>query len=435
MKLKLTLAAGALALATASQAQNWIHDTIATGTGYLNNVYYGLENGTAKEEAANNWDIGFSTNAYSASIIANTADRGIKLYALGDDPNLFGTDLTAALANEVTANPLPLYNSNETWEQGAFNETDLAGYGWGDYNPTNHWIQGKVVFGMVTPTDTFQVFVVNKQTYQVTGAPVYEFKIAKIDGSNVVSQSLTIGGSQYVGKNFAYYDIATNAFLDREPKADKWDFMFSNYNDQNVVMGNTRYKVFGVVNQEGLKVARVDTASEFFDDISYQDYVFDTAINSIGRDWKSSGQGGVVMKDSLIYFIKVKNNDVWQLVFTHHISGAAAEEPGLVAFKKRKVYEAPNGVSELARPFSTLLVAPNPVENGAAHLVMDIKEAMPKAEISITDITGRTLFSTSRPLAAGFQQLPLSVAHYAPGFYMIHISGNGTKESLKMVIK
>src|SRR5690606_4620554 len=105
--------------------------------------------------------------------------------------------------------------------------------------------------------------------------------------------------------------------------------------------------VFGVINNEDLKVARVDTTDTEFDNIvpNYMNYFYDTANNSIGRAWKSSGSGGTVVTDSLCYFLETANGDVWQLVFTAHNSGLASTDPGLVALKKRKVYINPTAVN------------------------------------------------------------------------------------------
>jgi hypothetical protein len=435
MKLKYSLVAAALAITSAASAQNWIEDTISTGNGYLNNVYYSLENGTAATNPADNWHIGFSAKVFSASIITNSADKGVRLYALNTDPTTFGTDLTTALVNKVDADPMSLYNSNHTWENGAFNNTDMAEYGWGDYDMATHWVAGNVVFGLITASDTFQVFIEEKQTYQVNNAPVYHFKVAKIDGTGIVEKELAIGGSAYVGKNYAFYNIETDEFLDREPLSENWDFMFSNYNDEEVNTGTALYKVFGVINNEGLKVAKVDTADAFFEDLDYAVYEYDTVINSIGRVWKSSGPNGVVMTDSLCYFVKVANGDVWQLVFTYHTTGADTTGAGKVGLKKRKVYEEPISVKEMNAFVNNVLLAPNPAVNGNVSLLIDAKQQLGQTKITITDINGRAISSWNTNLSAGFRQLNLDFSHLNAGLYLVNVSGQGFGITKKLVIK
>ncbi|RQO29692.1 hypothetical protein DBR32_15260 [Taibaiella sp. KBW10] len=435
MRLKYSLAIAALALSTASQAQTWIHDTITTEANYAKNVYYSLANGSAGTAASDNWHIGFSTNRFSPSIISNSADKGVRLYVIATDTTKFGTNLTAALNDSVVAHPMSLYNSNKTWENGAFNQTSAAAYGWATYNSSTHWLEGRVVFGLITGTDTFQVFVSQKQTTPAATAPVYVFKVAKIDGTNAITKTYNVTtGSN--GKNFGYYNLTTATFLDREPLANAWDFMFSNYNDENVVLANAQYKVFGVINNEKLKVARVDTVASQFNNLTYSTYAFDTVNNSIGRAWKASGPGGIAMNDSVTYFVKVTNGDVWQLVFTAHNSGGATTNPGLVALKKRKVYTQPVSIKTVENAYvSTIVLAPNPAQGGNTNLLIDAKQNLNNTQIFITDINGRTVYQATKNLRSGFQQIPLSLNNLSAGLYMINISGEGFRNTQKLVIQ
>lgn len=437
MKLRYALALAALSVAPAAQAQTWIHDTISTETGYLKNVYYSLENGSAGTAAADNWHIGFSTSRFSPSIITNSADKGVKLYVIATDTTLFGTNLTSKLADSVTAHPMSLYNSNTTWETGAFNQTTAATYGWAAYDMSTHWLQGRTIFGLISGTDSFQVFISRKETTPAGSAPVYVFKVAKIDGSNPVTKTFNVSASPYAGKNFAYYNIATDAFLDREPATTAWDFVFSNYNDANVVFANTQYKVFGVINNEKLKVARIDTTDQF-DNLVYSAYAYDSLNNSIGRDWKAAGQGGVTMTDSLSYFIKVNNGDVWQMVFTAHNSGTVTTDPGLVALKKRKVYtfvDTPTSVNNINAALSTVALAPNPAQGGYTHLIIDAKKAVNNVTITIADINGRIVFQEQKNIQNGFQQFPIRTGNFSAGMYMVNIQGEGIRNTQKLIVQ
>jgi hypothetical protein len=437
MKLKYTLALAALAIAPAAKAQTWIHDTISTEAGYLKNVYYSLENGSAGTAAADNWHIGFSTSRFSPSIIANSADKGVKLYVIATDTTLFGTDLTAKLADSVTAHPMPLYNSNTTWEMGAFNQTAAATYGWSTYDMSTHWLSGRVIFGLISGADSFQVFISRKETTPASSAPVYVFKVAKINGASPVTKTFNVSASPYAGKYFAYYNITTDAFLDREPAATAWDFVFSNYNDENVVFSNTQYKVFGVINNEKLKVAKVDTTDQF-DNLNYSAYAYDTLNNSIGRDWKASGQSGVTMTDSLSYFVKVNNGDVWQMVFTAHNSGSAATQPGLVALKKRKVYtfvDTSTAVKNVNAALSTVALAPNPAQGGYTHLIIDAKKAVSNVMITVADINGRIVYQEQKNIQSGFQQFPIRTGNFSAGMYMVNIQGEGIRNTQKLIVQ
>ncbi|HTN46412.1 MAG TPA: T9SS type A sorting domain-containing protein [Flavipsychrobacter sp.] len=441
MNLKFILFAGALAAASQVNAQTpaWIHDTISTDAGYLKNVYYSLENGQAAKVAADNWHVGLSVGRFSASIIVNTADKAVKLFEISSNTADFGTNLTSALNAAITANPMPLYNSNITWEHGAFNSgtsTGSFGYGWGNYDMATHWIFGSRVFGLITATDTFQIYIQEKQTTPVATAPTYIFKIADIDGSNAKTKTEVVGGGVSANANFHYYNIDTDAFLNREPARTAWDFVFTNYNDENVIFGNQQYKVFGVVNNEGLDVAKVDTADAEFDNIAanYNSYTYDTANNSIGRAWKSSGPSGVVMTDSLCYFVKTQTGDIWQMVFTAHNSGTASTDPGLVALKKRKVYANTTSVKTINSSVATFGIYPNPA-SGNVNVVVDAKEKVGKAHIMITDITGKLVYRNEIAVNNGLNAYSVSTSNLVNGNYIVTLTNGNWKATEKLVVQ
>lgn len=432
MRNKFTLALAALAISGAANAQTWVNDTVITGTGYLTNVYYSLEDGTAGTAAADNWHLGLSTSRFSEAVITNSADKGVRLYELASDTADYGDNLTTALATAITAHPMSLYNSNITWK-GAFN-AGTAPYGWANYDGGTHWLVGTRIFGLITGTDTLQVFIKEKQTTPSGASPIYIIKTAKIDGTN--PQTYTINATASAGRNFTYMNILTGATLEREPLSAGWDFVFTSYNDAAVVAGNMQYKVFGILNNEGVEVAKVDTPETEFDNLDYATYTYDTAINSIGRAWKTSGQGGTFVNDSITYFIKVNNGDVWQVVFTKHTSASDTSVAGLAAFKKRKVYEVPvdtgTSVKNINNNIGMLAAAPNPAGN-YANIVLDAKANLGAITISITDINGRTVQSFTKNINAGFQQIPINLNGLAAGMYIIRLNGAGINTATKLM--
>ncbi|OJV54629.1 MAG: hypothetical protein BGO31_06580 [Bacteroidetes bacterium 43-16] len=433
MKNKFTLALAALAISGAANAQTWEHDTVITGTGYMTNVYYSLENGTAGTAAADNWHLGLSASRFSEAIITNSADKSVRIFELASDTADYGDNLTTALSTAITAHPMSLYNSNINWSKGAFNQ-GTAPYGWATYDGGTHWLVGTKIFGLITGTDTLQAFIKEKQTTPAGASPVYVIKTAKIDGTN--AQTYTINASASAGRNFTYMNILTGATLEREPLSADWDFLFTNYNDAAVVFQNTQYKVFGILNNDGVEVAKVDTVDTEFDNLDYTTYTYDTSITSIGRAWKASGQNGTVVEDSLTYFIKVNNGDVWQIVFTAHNSGTAATDPGLAAFKKRKVFAAPvdtgTSVKNINNNIGMLTVAPNPAGN-IANIVLDAKANLGAITVSITDINGRTVQSFTKNINAGFQQLPINLNGLATGMYIIRLNGASINTATKLI--
>lgn len=437
MQLKSILLTATVAIAVQANAQTWTYDTVSVGANYLQNIYYSLDNGQVGTAPADDWDLGFSVSPYSASVIVNTAN-GLQLFEISTDVADFGTDMTSALTAAITANPMPLYNSNETWEQGAFNNGSSQGsfgYGWGDYDMNSHWILGSRVFGLITATDTFQVLIVDKETYQVTDAPVFNFKIAKIDGTNPITKSFALGATPYNDRNFGYYNITNDAFVNREPASTDWDFLFTSYNDEGVVYQNQQYKVFGIVNNEGLRVAMVDTPDNDFDNIAplYANFTYDTVNNSIGRAWKTSGQSGTYVNDSLCYFIKTANDDVYQLVFTAHNSGLATTDPGLVALKKRIVSNTAS-VKNINNDVNMFEVYPNPATSDV-NVLIDAKTAIGAAQLTITDITGKMVYRAEVKVNNGLNAYNIATSQFVNGNYIITLTNGSWKTTQKLVVQ
>ncbi len=87
---------------------------VVTGASYVDDVYYSLENGNVDTVARNNWDLGFTTNNFSVSILANLA-AGVEVYTYpaGDTADWETVDTTGMIWT-------PMYNSIETFDEGAF---------------------------------------------------------------------------------------------------------------------------------------------------------------------------------------------------------------------------------------------------------------------------------------------------------------------------
>lgn len=445
MKIKTLLLSGALLGAAMTGQAQWTIDTLHTGTGYLNNVYYSLANGSAKESPADNWHLAFSTARMSASILTNSADKSCKLYVLGNDTTVFGTNLTAALTTAIANDPMSLYNSNATWEVGAFNQN--AGgtqfdYGWGEYNMNTHLVKAKAVYALITSTDTFQVLISSKDGLSGTpNAPVYVFKYAQLDGTAPVTKTLESGVAAYAGQNYVYYNIESDAFLSREPKGTDWDFVFTNYNDESVVMGNALYKVFGILLNSGTELSKYavedfvahDTLDQSKLNLRYTD-----TTNAFGYNkWKFAGMSGAGAYDTLSWFVKVQNGDIWQVVYTDFVSASAAVNPGMVVLQKRRVYEAPvdtsQSVNDLNMNINALVVAPNPAVNGMTHLVIDAKTTINNVMVQIVDMSGRVVSASPMQIRQGFNQYPVQVQNLNTGMYFIRVEGEGVHKTIKFV--
>lgn len=450
MNLKYTLAVAALGLTTATNAQTWINDTAHMTGAYAKNVYYSLENGSVKAEDANNWDIAIRYGTMTAGVFANHAGSAAVVYPLTglSAADKFGDDLTADTVGH-TGSANALYNSIETWEEGAFNAdggSTQFDFGWGNYDMASHWVIGDKIYLVVTSTGAYQVWIETVKTFNSTGNPVanpptWIFHVANLDGTNRKDKELEMKPT-YENKLFAYYKFSSDAFVNRDPDNSAWDILFTQYyEDLDPSPGTMFYKVTGVLSNDNRPVVRLTgtgVQGTAWNEATMAPQ-FDTAINVIGRDWKGSTSGsGYNIKDSMTYFVKVANGDIWQLEFTYATQGATTDgsEPGAVGLRKRKVFtNPPAAIKEVNAFVGNMLVVPNPVTNGSAYVLVDAKQNINDAVLTITDINGRIMLTANKNIKAGLQQLPVNVSQYTAGMYMINLSGAGFRISQKLVVQ
>lgn len=450
MKLKYTLAVGALALATVTQAQPWIADTADMTNGYAKNVYYSLENGSVKSEDANNWDIAIKYGVMTASVVANHAGKTVMVYPLTglSAATKFGTDLTDDTAGITGA---ALYNSIQTWDAGAFNMdadgSNMFDYGWGEYDMDSHWVTGDKIYLVKTATGIFQVWIeaaktFNSSSHPVASPPTWVFHVANLDGTNRKDKELEMKPT-YENKLFAYYNLNTDAFVNRDPDNNAWDFVLTQYYDE--VAPGMMYKVTGILSNQNRGVARITGAGAATATWSTAvEADLDSTVNIIGRDWKKSLVNNTDLlypiKDTMTYFMKVPNGDVWQFELTYASVGNTASDPtvlpGRVGLRKRKVYTPPiTSVKDVNAFVGNVLVVPNPSVNGSAYLLVDAKQDIKQAQVTITDISGRAIMKADKAIKAGFQQIGLDVSKYPTGIYMINLSGAGFNTTQKLVVQ
>jgi hypothetical protein len=140
MMKKITLNIIGLFFLTSGIAQTT--ETVSTGAGYSNEVYYSLENGDVSSEARNTWDIAFKVSPSGSSILTNGAmETELYTYPNGDTSNWANLD-TAGIGSWDE-----LHNSDSTWDIGAFSKTK-SGYdlGWGNYSPITHYVVADSIY-------------------------------------------------------------------------------------------------------------------------------------------------------------------------------------------------------------------------------------------------------------------------------------------------
>lgn len=289
MRLKSVLFFAALITTLQSNAQTppWVIDSIQMGSGYANDVYYSMKNGANTPVSNTNWHLGFemlpTSQTYGGvSVIANHVQGGVKVYSLHTTATAKFTSLSGA----DTATMTLLYNTDSNWDYGAFNAnhdlTNIFDYGWGAYNMTTHDVTGDSLYLVKAAGNIYKMVVINYHSYPLDSA-YCSFHIAKFDGTGDHTDTVW-RKPNYVNKNFAYYDITTNSFLNREPDRKTWDIVFTRY-IENVLPGPIPYPVMGVLSNYDVRVADVrgvnpDTT------IMYNAYTRTKNIHEIGSDWK-----------------------------------------------------------------------------------------------------------------------------------------------------
>ncbi len=124
----------AVAMSFQSQAQ-WVTDSVTMGAGYANDIYYSMSGGAQGSPVSNtNWHLGFEMipggpGFGGVSIIANHTQGAVKVYSL----HLTGSGKFGSLLPADTMVKTLLYNSDTSWDWGAFNMNSsgsMFDYGW-----------------------------------------------------------------------------------------------------------------------------------------------------------------------------------------------------------------------------------------------------------------------------------------------------------------
>lgn len=400
-------------------------DSIQSGPAYGNEVYYSFANGKVKEAPASEWQLAFSIGNFNVSVRTNAAATtgAVTLYEMpGKDTTKWAPFDTAGLA--TWAQPL---NSDEDWQGGAFNESasGQTDYGWGAYDMNTHVISGHrlylAVFKSGASTLYKKIWILNKKS------GTWNVRFANLDGTD--AKEVAIASSAYATKDFVFLSLVDGTVLDREPANTDWDIVLTRFYGKTPdgQGGFVMYPMYGILANAAVKTAEVrgkeETTTILADTAS-----FSADISVIGGDWKNLMLTGVI--DSLSYFVKVKNGDIYKLVFTSVESGSVASgKNGKVIFNKTKVYTAPTVGLNNVSTINTFAVYPNPASDNV-NVLFDVTEA--NSTVAISDLSGRTLHTESIS-GNGFQTKAISVGSFAKGIYLISIT-NGSSRSVQKVV-
>ena len=389
-------------------------DSVQMGPSYANDIYYSLENGVVATVSRTNWDIGFHTTVWTASIITN-GGAGVNLYTY---PNADTTGWNTVDTIGMASWPV-LYDSEDNWEDGAFNRN--AGghpdYGWGKYNPISHDVVGDSIYILKMADGTYKkIWIVKKNSANNK----YFLRQANLDGSDDHTVELEI--NPYRNVNFVYYAFSTDSFVEREPDTASWDILFTKY--IAIQPNGDPYPVVGVYNNFDVY------SNEFYpvapDFIDYASIPFDSTKSPIGWEWKTFDMGSFTwtVADSTAFFVKSRTGNVYKLVFTKF----AGSGTGNIVFTKEPLT---SGIFD-RKENETMMVYPNPVKD---QMTINFgKQINSTAHISIYDLTGRMILSTDQQLSGEEISLKLPGAGSMHGIYLIRAeAGDGIYTSRFMV--
>ncbi len=385
-------------------------DSVLMGGGYANDIYYSMANGEIHSVERTNWDIAFFTNPFSAGIITNDGN-GVELYTYPlDDTSGWSTLDTTGLSTWTV-----LYNSTEQWEEGAFNRNELGhpDYGWCKYNSITHDLIGDSLY-IIKFSDGSAKKMWMERKHSIAGT--FYFKYADLDGSNEVSE--VVDCSAQADKNFLYYSIQNQEILDREPASDSWDILFTKY--MGILDGGVPYPVTGVINNVNVPANRFDQVDPNFDE--WFTTPFDSSKVSIGHDWKEFNMNtfSYDIHDSVAFFVSDRETNVYKLVFNKFDYTI-----GNVVFEKSVV--SPSNVNSIAKD-SQYLAYPNPATD---YLVIEAVGSETADEITILDITGKTVFRTENVI----QNNRINLDDLNPGLYILSIRSGQSSYTKKVVLQ
>lgn len=411
MKRILLSALSLLALGAVKSQQ--VSDMISTGSGYTNAVFYSLEDGEVANVSNEDWDIAFNTNIFAVDIRIN-GGKGVELYTYpdGDTSDFATVDITNIAS--WTQN----YNSWTTWDIGAFNQGANGSqfdYGWGAYNSATHFVTGDSIYVLKTIAGTYK-----KLWIQTLANGSYNFKSADINGSNLVSESVSL--STYSDKNYFYYSLDNSTVIDREPTTGSWDFVAMKYMAAQPQGGY--YPSTGVLMNRGLKTREARNI-----DVNvalWGDFTEEEDIDVIGFDWKSFNMTtwGYDIESELSYFITDRAGNIWQIIFTDF----GGTTTGDINFTKELISAV--SIDEVSA--INLGLYPNPAASQVTFLYDNLNEDL--ATVTVYDLQGKVVYSNEF-YGEGFNKQTVDVSFLNAGIYNVIIKSENRVGTQKLIIK
>ncbi|MEE6127687.1 T9SS type A sorting domain-containing protein [Chryseobacterium arthrosphaerae] len=410
-----------------TDANGYTTVNMSMGANYQNRVFFDFSTNNMVSQPAGSWDVAFyRASATNFGTRINDA-HDIKVYQASANP----ADWNTITTNSVASYGAPLFNPDNTTaiQEGAF-EQGSAAYGWGDYNFTNHHVEGKVIFIMQYASGASVKFMIE----DYFGG--YTFRYAKWNAATSswdATQTKTIANGSD-DAYFNYFSFNTNEkVVSLEPAKANWDLMFTRYytdypyTDPQGNPQTMKYRMSGVIQNPNISVAKVrPETQETATSAIPAGTAFSKNITTVGHSWKPTSG---VYSDA-VYYIK-KGSDYYRMYFTSN-GGAST---GNMYFKYKKITET-LGITEVGKKAS-FGIYPNPASaDKKVTVLFDVKEkAGNKGSAEVYDLTGKKVYTTELSHQAGFYKQDMNLSHLPSGTYLVKITYGGQSETKKLIMR
>lgn len=418
---KFTFSALLLTFSAGLNAQTAVQDSVIMGASYANEVYYILEDGAKSPQAANDWNLGFSTGSTSSVIFSNAANSVVKLW-----PDGTNDDFETAIDVSGFGTWPELVNDPADFNKGSFNQNALGMImemgvpsslddGWGVYSFSDHIMRGDSIYVVKVGSDFYKVDFIKKELGTIT------LRYASVESTTAGTQ-VAVPAATYGTKNFVFFNLADGQVKDRELEG--WDMWFTKYHDN--YGGAGIMAVTGILTNPKLQVAIVNAGAgnqATYTDLSSAAYSGDK--NVIGDGYKSvdytTGTWNVTNAD--VYYLQNANGDIWKWYPTAFVGTSQ----GKTVFYKQKVAFA--GLTEEGTQF--VEIYPNPAKD---QLTIAFDSKANTADIIVRNQMGQVVVSENFNTITGVTQQKLDISALANGVYYVEINQNGNA-TVKNVVK
>ncbi len=387
--------------------------TLSMGPGYTNEVYYKLSSDESNTYQATSWDIAFLRISPMDIGIRVNGGTGIQVFEAADTPSDFNN---IDVADE--ASWTPLYNDDTNWDNGAFMQGS-ASYGWGEYNPVSHHVEGTIVFVLKYADGTYRKFI-NEDYF---GG--YTFKYATWNGTAWVDETTTtVSNNNNPNNRYNYYSLENDEEVVAEPAEGSWDFVFKKYVSE--IAPDTFYAVTGALHNPNVTVAQNEepNGNPNPNNLNYSE-----EINTIGYDWKTFNGTGYDINTDMAYYVKYDPSTVYRLVF-ESFEGSST---GNLSFNFEDVSEL-LGLENISEGV-TFGMYPNPSTNKMVHLVYELKTNVSlESNISVYNLQGQLVHTSKVEANNGFFNKTLNLSALQNGMYIVQFKAGNNSVSKKLIL-